>query len=109
MFAIAVSSDAIASEVKMAAAAHLRRSAGKPSIAASPSAEIVSVDIRKKPSKQAGCSTDAGQPAARPMHAAYAIRLDILRIQENEQVRSGKHCLLVALKPSPPGQALRKC
>jgi hypothetical protein len=47
MFAIAVSSDAIASAVKIAVAAHLRRSAGRPSIATDRFAEIVSVDIRK--------------------------------------------------------------
>src|ERR1700730_10209499 len=47
MFAIAVSSDAIATAVKIAAAAHPRRSAGRPSIAAGPSAETISVDIRK--------------------------------------------------------------
>jgi hypothetical protein len=47
MFAIAVSSEAIASAVKMAAAAHLRRCAGRPLIAIGPFAEIVSVDIRK--------------------------------------------------------------
>src|ERR1700716_2519217 len=45
MLAMAVSSDAIASAVKMAATAHLRRSAGRPSIAAGRSAEIVSVAI----------------------------------------------------------------
>jgi hypothetical protein len=47
MFAIAVSSDAIASAVKIAAAAHLWRSAGRPSIVTGPFAEIISVDIRK--------------------------------------------------------------
>src|SRR5258708_303236 len=47
MFAIAVSSDAIASAVKIAAAAHLRRSVKTPSMATSSFAEIVSVDIRK--------------------------------------------------------------
>jgi hypothetical protein len=46
MLAIAVSSDAIASAVKIAAAAHPRRSAGRPSVTVSPSAEIVSVDIQ---------------------------------------------------------------
>jgi hypothetical protein len=45
MFAIAVSSEAIARAVKIAAAAHLRRSAGRPLIATGPSAEIISVDI----------------------------------------------------------------
>src|ERR1700722_11850477 len=47
MFAIAVSSDAIASAVKIAAAAHLRRFAARLSIAAGAFAEIVSVDIRQ--------------------------------------------------------------
>ena len=47
MFAIAVSSEAIARAVKMAAAAHRRRCAGRPLIATGPSAEIVSIDIRK--------------------------------------------------------------
>jgi hypothetical protein len=45
MFAIAVSSDAIARVVKMAAAAHLRRPAARPSIATGSFAEIVSADI----------------------------------------------------------------
>src|SRR5260221_3120548 len=47
IFAIAVSSEAIASAVKIAAAAHPRRSAGRPSTAAGRSAEIISVDIPK--------------------------------------------------------------
>jgi hypothetical protein len=47
MFAIAVSSDAIASAVKIAAAAQPRRPAGRPSIATGLSAAIVSVDIQK--------------------------------------------------------------
>jgi hypothetical protein len=42
-----VSSEAIATAVKIAADAHPRRSAGKPSIAAGRSAEIISVDIEK--------------------------------------------------------------
>jgi hypothetical protein len=46
MFAIAVSSDAIASAVKIAAPAHRRRSAGRPSIITGPIAEIISVDIQ---------------------------------------------------------------
>jgi hypothetical protein len=45
MFAIAVSSDAIARAVKMAAAAHLRRSPDRSSIVTGPFAVIVSVDI----------------------------------------------------------------
>jgi hypothetical protein len=49
MFAIAVSSDAIASAMKIAAAAHLRCFASRPSIAIGAFTEIVSVDISKKP------------------------------------------------------------
>src|SRR5713226_8526588 len=71
MFAIAVSSEAIATAVKMAAAAHPRRSAGRPSIAAGPSAEMISVDIREG-LQLSGCSTDNGQPAGGSLHAAYA-------------------------------------
>jgi hypothetical protein len=48
MFAIAVSSDAIASAVKIAAAAHRWRSAGRPSATTGPFAETISVDIQKR-------------------------------------------------------------
>jgi hypothetical protein len=49
MLAIAVSSDAMASAVKIAATAHRLRSAGKPSIADedAPFAVFASVDIRQ--------------------------------------------------------------
>src|SRR5882757_3567369 len=73
MFAIAVSSDAIATAVKMAAAAHPRRSAGRPSIAAGSLAEIISVDIREG-LQLSGCSTDSGRTAVGSLHAAYATR-----------------------------------
>src|SRR3979411_2412675 len=71
MFAIAVSSDAIARAVKMAAAAHLRRSAGRPSIATGPLAEIVSVAIRET-LQYAGRSGGTGQPTGDSLHAGYA-------------------------------------
>jgi hypothetical protein len=45
MFAIAVSSDAIASAMKIAAAAHLRCLASGPAIATGAFTEIASVDI----------------------------------------------------------------
>src|ERR1700676_424870 len=71
MLAIAVSSEAIARAVKIAAAAQFRRSAGKPSIAAGISAEIVSVDIRNG-LPIPGCRADTGRPAGGSVHAAYA-------------------------------------
>src|SRR4051812_29395251 len=72
MLAIAVSSDAIASAVKMATAAHLRRSAGRPSITTGPLAETISVDIRKA-LRLSGCGAEPDRPAVDALHAAYAI------------------------------------
>src|SRR6185295_18918767 len=72
MFAIAVSSEAIARAVKIAAAAHLRRSAGRPPIATGPSAEIISVDIRKAPAWS--IKWRRGARAGDPLHAASANR-----------------------------------
>src|SRR6185369_420542 len=72
MFAIAVSSEAIARAVKIAAAAHLRRSAGRSPIATDPSAEIISVDIRKAPAWS--IKWRRGALAGDPLHAASANR-----------------------------------
>jgi hypothetical protein len=72
MFAIAVSSEAIASAVKIAAAAHFRRSGGRPLVAAGLFTEIVSVDIFVGISRPSRCSPDTGRPAGSRLHDAYA-------------------------------------
>jgi hypothetical protein len=99
MFAIAVSSDAIARAVKMAAAAYLRRSAGRPSISTGPLAEMISVDIRKL-SNFSGCSADAGQPAGDTLHGAYANCLNVLRVEEagSNRPRISIACKIAALQ-----------
>src|SRR5271166_3596580 len=84
MFAIAVSSDAIASAVKIAAAAHLRRSAARLLIAIGAFAEIVSVDI-------AGLSNMPDVARARSANRLLSacricVGLNVLRI---EKARSG--------------------
>src|ERR1700742_2792974 len=78
--AIAVSSDAIASAVKIAAIAQRRRSVGRPSMtgAAAGFAASVSVDISenapgwRRSAPPGRCTTDGGRSPEGPLHNAYA-------------------------------------
>src|SRR6185369_6952279 len=79
MLAIAVSSEASASAVKIAATAQRRSSGGKPSIGAGTGGfAVVSGDIRSGSPRRgavapdAACTTDAGQATGTPLHDAYA-------------------------------------
>src|SRR5215207_7725687 len=79
MFAIAVSSEASASAVKIAATAQRRSSGGRPSIGAGGDGfAVVSSDIRFGLSTpgavapSAACTTDAARATGTPLHDAYA-------------------------------------
>src|SRR6267142_69561 len=79
MLAIAVSSEAIASAVKIAATAQRRSSGGRPSIGAGAGGfAVVSSDIRSGSPRRgavapiAGCTTDAAQATGTALHDAYA-------------------------------------
>src|SRR3954469_19649873 len=77
MLAIAVSSEAIASAVKIAATAQRRSSGGSPSMGAGGCA-VVSSDIRQGSPRRgavaptAACTTDAVQATGTALHDAYA-------------------------------------
>src|ERR1700676_652011 len=74
MLAIAVSSEAMVSAVKIAVTAHFRRSAGRPSTAAGLFAEIISVDIRAAPFECRDVGRiGPGQQAARCMPHMLAV------------------------------------
>src|SRR3954471_12394578 len=79
MLAIAVSSDAIASAVKIAATAQRRSSGGRPSSGAGAGGcAVVSSDIRQGSPRRgavaptAACTTDVVQATGTPLHDAYA-------------------------------------
>src|SRR5258705_5408844 len=77
--AIAVSSEAIASAVKIAATAQRRSSGGRPSIGAGAGGfAVVSSDIRSGSPRRgavapiAACTTDVARATGTPLHDAYA-------------------------------------
>src|SRR5204863_6251646 len=75
--AIAVSSEAIASAVKIAATAQRRSSGGRPSMVVTDGFAVVSSDIRQGSPRgavapTAACTTDAAQATGTPLHDAYA-------------------------------------
>src|SRR5437879_1978588 len=76
MLAIAVSSDAIASAVKIAATAQRRSSGGKPSIGAGGfavlSADILPGSLGGAIAPMAACTTDKRRATGAALHAAYA-------------------------------------
>src|ERR1700685_4634133 len=101
MLAIAVSSEAMARAVKIAATAHRRRSRGKPSIAGMtlPFAAAVSCDIPQSspPGDSAshhlaGCTMDRTPSTGAPLHDAYAAAPRSLR-----PVRPDPHQLLAEI------------
>src|SRR6202140_4814080 len=92
MLAIAVSSEAIASAVKIAAAAQFRRSAGRPSLAAGLFAEIVSVDIPGGSPDAWRCSANAGGAAGGSLHDAYARRMPARRLLRLGPVAAAGGC-----------------
>src|ERR1700712_5963712 len=81
MLAIAVSSDASASAVKIAATAQRLSSGGKPSIpglaggfAVVTSDILIGLSTHGAAAPTAACTTDPGQPTGTPLHDAYAKR-----------------------------------
>src|ERR1700733_2285177 len=107
--AMAVSSEAIASAVKIAATAHRRRSGGKPSMTGDACfAAVASVaipqnspDRRRVVPSPAGCTMDRQPPTDTMLHDAYAEAQSLkLALTDPGQAKFGR------ARPTP-GQARR--